>query len=44
MSKGKEYIQSHYSLDVGACGVCQTNVPCESKIPLKTGGEIIETS
>jgi epoxyqueuosine reductase QueG len=32
----KDYIKSHYNLDVGACGLCQTKVPCESKIPVET--------
>jgi epoxyqueuosine reductase len=32
----KDYTKFHYGLDVGACGLCQTKVPCESKIPVKT--------
>ena len=32
----KDYTKSHYGLDVGACGLCQTKVPCESKIPVST--------
>lgn len=30
------YIQKHYGFQVSACGLCQTKVPCESKIPLST--------
>jgi len=32
----KDYTKFHYGLDVGSCGLCQTKVPCESKIPVKT--------
>ena len=32
----KDYTKSHYGLDVGACGLCQTKVPCESRIPVIT--------
>jgi hypothetical protein len=28
------YIQSNYGFDGYSCGLCQTCVPCESKIPL----------
>ena len=28
-----EYVKSHYGFDGYACGLCQTGVPCESKIP-----------
>ena len=29
-----EYIKSQYNLDGKSCGLCQTAVPCESKIPV----------
>ena len=28
-----EYVKSHYHFDGYGCGLCQTGVPCESKIP-----------
>jgi epoxyqueuosine reductase len=28
-----EYVKSHYGFDGYGCGLCQTAVPCESKIP-----------
>jgi epoxyqueuosine reductase len=28
-----EYVRSHYRFKGYGCGLCQTNVPCESKIP-----------
>ncbi len=28
-----DYVSSHYGLKGYGCGLCQTNVPCESKIP-----------
>lgn len=28
-----EYIKKEYELESSCCGLCQTNVPCESKIP-----------
>ena len=28
-----DYVKSHYGFDGYACGLCQTKVPCESKIP-----------
>lgn len=28
-----EYVKSHYHFDGYGCGLCQTNVPCESRIP-----------
>ena len=31
----KKYIKSHYGFEGKGCGLCQTNVPCESKIPTK---------
>jgi epoxyqueuosine reductase QueG len=30
-----EYVKKHYGFDGYGCGLCQTGVPCESKIPLK---------
>ena len=29
----EEYVKSHYGFDGYGCGLCQTAVPCESKIP-----------
>jgi epoxyqueuosine reductase len=29
----REYVKSHYGFDGYGCGLCQTGVPCESKIP-----------
>jgi epoxyqueuosine reductase len=29
----KQYVKSHYGFDGYGCGLCQTEVPCESKIP-----------
>lgn len=31
----EEYVKSQYGFDGYGCGLCQTNVPCESKIPTK---------
>ena len=31
----KDYVTSNYGFDGHGCGLCQTGVPCESKIPLK---------
>ena len=31
----KDYVISEYGLDGYGCGLCQTGVPCESRIPLK---------
>ena len=31
----KEYVTTNYGFDGYGCGLCQTGVPCESKIPLK---------
>ena len=28
-----DYVKSHYGLEGKGCGLCQTDVPCESKIP-----------
>ncbi len=30
----KNYVASHFGFDGFGCGLCQTGVPCESKIPL----------
>lgn len=29
----KAYVKSHFGFDGNSCGLCQTGVPCESKIP-----------
>jgi epoxyqueuosine reductase QueG len=31
----EEYVKAHYGFDGYGCGLCQTGVPCESKIPAK---------
>jgi epoxyqueuosine reductase len=31
----KDYVTSEYGFDGYGCGLCQTKVPCESKIPVK---------
>lgn len=36
-----DYVKSHYGFDGYGCGLCQTGVPCESKIPTKQDVEII---
>ena len=30
----EEYVKAHFGFDGYGCGLCQTGVPCESKIPL----------
>lgn len=30
----EEYVKAHYGFDGYGCGLCQTGVPCESKIPV----------
>ena len=35
----KEYIVEHYGFAGYACGLCQTAVPCESKIPVGSDAE-----
>lgn len=35
-----DYVKSHYGFDGYGCGLCQTGVPCESKIPVKGDLEI----
>jgi len=34
MKEMKEYVSSHFGFEAYACGLCQTGVPCESRIPL----------
>ena len=34
-----DYVKTHYGFDGYGCGLCQTKVPCESKIPTKTDVE-----
>ena len=36
----KDYVTPKYGFDGYGCGLCQTGVPCESKIPLKQDVEI----
>jgi epoxyqueuosine reductase len=31
----EEYVKTHYGFDGYGCGLCQTGVPCESKIPAR---------
>jgi len=31
----EDYVKSHYGFDGYGCGLCQTGVPCESKVPIK---------
>ncbi len=35
----KRYINEHYGFEGYACGLCQTGVPCESRIPVQGGDE-----
>lgn len=35
----QRYISRHYGFDGYACGLCQTGVPCESRIPVMEGDE-----
>ncbi len=30
----RQYVKNHYNFKGYGCGLCQTNVPCESKIPI----------
>jgi epoxyqueuosine reductase QueG len=30
----EDYVKAHYGFDGYGCGLCQTGVPCESRIPL----------
>jgi epoxyqueuosine reductase len=34
-----EYSKDHFDLDVNVCGLCQTRVPCESRIPKREKAE-----
>jgi ferredoxin len=34
----QDYVTSSYGFNGHACGLCQTGVPCESKIPKKKDG------
>jgi epoxyqueuosine reductase QueG len=34
-TNSKDYVTRNYGFDGYGCGLCQTGVPCESKIPLK---------
>lgn len=36
----QSYVNSHYGFDGYGCGLCQTGVPCESKIPTEEDVEI----
>ena len=35
----KDFVKSHYGFDGYGCGLCQTKVPCESRIPVKQAVE-----
>jgi epoxyqueuosine reductase QueG len=35
LTKTREYVQDQYGFEGYGCGLCQTGVPCESKIPTK---------
>ena len=35
----EEYVKAHYGFDGYGCGLCQTKVPCESKIPTRQDAE-----
>jgi epoxyqueuosine reductase QueG len=34
----EEYVKAHYGFDGFGCGLCQTGVPCESRIPFSPDG------
>ena len=38
----EEYVRDHYKFDGYGCGLCQTGVPCESKIPTREDLEAFE--
>lgn len=38
-----DYVESHYGFNGYGCGLCQTKVPCESKIPAKQDVEMYES-
>jgi epoxyqueuosine reductase QueG len=35
----EDYVKTHYGFDGYGCGLCQTKVPCESKIPTRQDAE-----
>ncbi len=35
LQRTKQYIKSNFGLEIYSCGLCQTGVPCESKIPVE---------
>jgi len=37
LAKTATYVKSQFNFDGYGCGFCQTGVPCESRIPVKTG-------
>lgn len=37
-----DYVKSNYKFDGYGCGLCQTKVPCESKIPEKKDAEAVD--
>ncbi|MGC1401776.1 MAG: epoxyqueuosine reductase [Thermodesulfobacteriota bacterium] len=37
-----DYVKSHYGFDGYGCGLCQTGVPCESKVPVRGDLEMKE--
>ncbi|NIR13985.1 MAG: epoxyqueuosine reductase, partial [Desulfobacterales bacterium] len=40
----KDYVTSEYGFDGYGCGLCQTRVPCESKIPGKKDVDTYEST
>jgi epoxyqueuosine reductase QueG len=36
LKRTSEYVQVHYGFNGYGCGLCQTNVPCESRVPART--------
>jgi len=34
LRKTREYVKTHYGFEGYGCGLCQTGVPCESRVPL----------
>lgn len=42
--KMADYVKSHYGFDGYGCGLCQTGVPCESKIPSEADVETVKIS
>ena len=37
LSKTREYVRDSYGFEGYGCGLCQTGVPCESRVPTETG-------